>query len=70
MRDDAKSKNDRNDGCDPVVITIILNYNNIYDTIETLASISQMSYNRNSLLLIENSSISYREELALGWKEK
>lgn len=56
MRVNAMSNNDRNDECDPVVITIVLNYNNIFDTIETLESVNQMSYNKNSLLLVENSS--------------
>ena len=56
MRENAKSNNNCNDGCDPSVITIVLNYNNIFDTIETLKSANQMSYTKNSLLLIENSS--------------
>lgn len=56
MRENAKSNNIRKDGRDPYVITIILNYNNIVDTVETLKSVNQMSYKKNSQLLIENSS--------------
>lgn len=40
----------------PQVVTIVLNYNNLPDTLETLESASALSYIKNSLLLIENST--------------
>lgn len=38
------------------VCTIILNYNNYSDTIETIESVLSLNYDSNSVLLIENSS--------------
>ena len=40
----------------PSVYTIILNYNNYYDTIETLESALSLEYDANFVLLVENSS--------------
>ncbi len=40
----------------PSVYTIILNYNNYSDTIETIESALSLDYNSNSVLLVENSS--------------
>jgi GT2 family glycosyltransferase len=40
----------------PSVFTIILNYNNYIDTIETIESVLSLEYDANSTLLIENSS--------------
>ena len=38
------------------VFTIILNYNNYSDTIETIESVLSLEYDANSVLLVENSS--------------
>jgi hypothetical protein len=40
----------------PSVYTIILNYNNYFDTIETIESVLSLEYEVNSVLLVENSS--------------
>ena len=40
----------------PSVYTIILNYNNYFDTIETIESVLSLEYDLNSVLLVENSS--------------
>jgi hypothetical protein len=40
----------------PLVYTIVLNYNNYFDTIKTLESVLSLEYDSNYLLLIENSS--------------
>ena len=40
----------------PSVFTIILNYNNYTDTIDTIESVLSLEYDTNSILLIENSS--------------
>ena len=40
----------------PSVFTIILNYNNYTDTIETIKSVLSLEYDANSILLVENSS--------------
>lgn len=40
----------------PTVFTIILNYNNYSDTIETIESVLSLEYDANSVLLVENSS--------------
>jgi len=40
----------------PSVYTIILNYNNFSDTIETIESVLSLEYDANSVLLVENSS--------------
>jgi len=40
----------------PRVITVVLNYNNLGDTLETLTSACQLTYENNSLLLVENST--------------
>jgi GT2 family glycosyltransferase len=40
----------------PSVYTIILNYNNYSDTIETIKSALSLEYDANSVLLVENSS--------------
>jgi GT2 family glycosyltransferase len=40
----------------PRVCTVVLNYNNISDTIETLKSIYHLNYEENSIILIENST--------------
>lgn len=40
----------------PRVCTIVLNYNNIPDTVETLKSAGSLTYENNSLLLVENST--------------
>ena len=40
----------------PSVYTIILNYNNYSDTIETIESVLSLEYDANSVLLVENSS--------------
>ena len=40
----------------PPVYTIVLNYNNYSDTIETIDSVLSSEYDANSLLLVENSS--------------
>lgn len=40
----------------PRVITVVLNYNNLADTLETLTSACQLTYENNSLLLVENST--------------
>ena len=40
----------------PSVCTIILNYNNYSDTIETIESVLSLNYDSNFVLLIENSS--------------
>ena len=40
----------------PTVYTIILNYNNYYDTVETLESVLSLEYDANFVLLVENSS--------------
>jgi hypothetical protein len=40
----------------PSVYTIILNYNNYFDTIETIESVLSLEYDANSILLVENSS--------------
>ena len=40
----------------PSVYTIILNYNNYSDTVETIESVLSLEYNSNSILLVENSS--------------
>lgn len=40
----------------PSVYTIILNYNNYSDTIETIESVLSLEFGANSVLLIENSS--------------
>lgn len=40
----------------PSVYTIILNYNNYFDTIETIDSVLSLEYDVNSVLLVENSS--------------
>jgi len=40
----------------PSVFTIILNYNNYSDTIETIESVISLEYDANSVLLVENSS--------------
>ena len=40
----------------PSVCTIILNYNNYSDTVETLESVFSLDYESNSVLLVENSS--------------
>ena len=36
--------------------TIILNYNNYTDTVETIESVLSLEYDANSVLLVENSS--------------
>jgi len=38
------------------VCTIVLNYNNFWDTVETLKSAQRMTYKNNHLLLVENST--------------
>jgi GT2 family glycosyltransferase len=40
----------------PKVYTIVLNYNNFSDTVETLRSIQELDYDNNHLLLVENST--------------
>ena len=40
----------------PSVFTIILNYNNFSDTVETIESVLSLEYDANSVLLVENSS--------------
>ena len=40
----------------PTVFTIILNYNNYSNTIETIDSVLSLEYDANSVLLVENSS--------------
>jgi hypothetical protein len=40
----------------PSVCTVILNYNNYSDTIETISSVLSLEYVANSVLLVENSS--------------
>ena len=40
----------------PSVYTLVLNYNNYADTVETIESVLSMNYDSNVLLLIENSS--------------
>ena len=40
----------------PSVYTIILNYNNYTDTVETIESVLSLNYGSNFILLIENSS--------------
>lgn len=40
----------------PKVCTIVLNYNNLSDTIETLQSALMLAYGNNDLLLVENST--------------
>jgi len=40
----------------PSVCTIILNYNNYSDTIETIESVLSLEYGANSVLLVDNSS--------------
>jgi GT2 family glycosyltransferase len=40
----------------PRVCTIILNFNNYTDTIETITSVLSLEYDANSILLVENSS--------------
>ncbi len=40
----------------PSVYTIVLNYNNYPDTVETLESVFSLDYDANSVLLVENSS--------------
>jgi len=40
----------------PQVVTIVLNYNNLPNTLETLKSACALNYKKNSLLLIENST--------------
>jgi GT2 family glycosyltransferase len=41
----------------PQVVTVVLNYNNFPATLETLESACALLYKKNSLLLIENSTI-------------
>jgi hypothetical protein len=40
----------------PSVYTLVLNYNNYADTVETIESVLSMNYDSNVILLIENSS--------------
>lgn len=40
----------------PAVYTIILNYNNYSDTVQTLESVFSLDYDSNSVLLVENST--------------
>ena len=40
----------------PKVYTIVLNYNNFSDTVETLQSIQELEYDNNHILLVENST--------------
>jgi GT2 family glycosyltransferase len=40
----------------PKVCTIVLNYNNFSDTVETLRSVQELDYDNNHLLLVENST--------------
>jgi GT2 family glycosyltransferase len=40
----------------PLVYTIILNYNNYFDTLKTVESVLSLEYDSNFVLLIENSS--------------
>jgi len=40
----------------PKVYTIVLNYNNFSDTVETLRSVQELDYDNNHLLLVENST--------------
>jgi GT2 family glycosyltransferase len=40
----------------PAVYTIILNYNNYSDTVQTLDSVFSLDYDSNSVLLVENST--------------
>jgi hypothetical protein len=40
----------------PSVFTIILNFNNYSDTIDTIESVLSLKYEKNSVLLVENSS--------------
>jgi hypothetical protein len=40
----------------PLVYSIVLNYNNYSDTIETIESVLSLEYDVNSVLLVENSS--------------
>jgi GT2 family glycosyltransferase len=58
MQEDATSNNigTNNKKSNPYVYIIVLNYNNIFDTIETLNSVYSLSYKNSSLLLVENSS--------------
>jgi GT2 family glycosyltransferase len=44
------------EGPSPRVCTIVLNYNDISNTIETLKSVDELTYENNSLLLVENST--------------
>ena len=41
----------------PSVYTIILNYNNYFDTVETIESVLSLDYVPNTVLLVENSQI-------------
>ena len=40
----------------PSVSTIILNYNNYTDTLETIESVLSLDYDKNSIILVENST--------------
>jgi GT2 family glycosyltransferase len=40
----------------PRVCTVVLNYNDLINTIETLKSVSALTYKNNTLLLVENST--------------
>lgn len=56
MRDDAALCDEYEKKTYPRVCTIVLNYNNISDTVETLKSAGSLNYENNSLLLVENST--------------
>lgn len=56
MREDAALCNESEKKTCPRVCTIVLNYNNISDTVETLKSAGSLNYENNSLLLVENSA--------------
>lgn len=56
MQEDAVFGHEDTKKSSPLVYTIVLNYNNIYDTINTLKSVGSLTYNNNSLLLVENST--------------
>lgn len=44
------------EGPSPRVCTIVLNYNDLTNTVETLKSVGALTYENNSLLLVENST--------------
>ncbi len=56
MREDAALGYEYEKKSSPRVCTVVLNYNNISDTVETLKSAGSLSYENNSLLLVENST--------------